>query len=675
MSKELPEELQDQTASTVLIQDDEDTALENFSQLISTIRSKGPQSEKQLARLSRVRLHFARLYKTGTPELKEALQGLTQNLTHALATKAWSTRTKEIRVNTLLRLSYADIEESLQTSEQKELFSMLQKNLLLSLTPALIGLRETLRKKLPLKTILALAIITGSGLAAYKMSLGKKILHRVIDTTKNKLAREFAALEHIGTLAQTDRADLTAYEAVKTANPGGCEIYTPHGTVEFITEDGTKYKKPQDSLRKGIDAFAQVAGIAPSITQLLAEKQAKDKEWFNAHNIMLNEDGTRKMVRITYDQNNQMRYLSSETVSNPSDQQKAQLMLYQHNGAWHKTYLPESIIPKVLDTADRGIALGVQALSVLDRPEIIGLIKNINVKLEIARTDFAAWARENNIWDEQNQQLITGIRADWDEATQTITYISSDGTRHIAPTSLGAFIFSTIRDLTAPDSGAMQLVKVITQQIKVSLDNYQLFLQSVGLWDTATNAIKKSISKDDTEYSVSYGQENGKPYYEVSLDAFNINMQRILQQKALETATTQSAIRRAGAAVQSVLESESSAGAASAGAGAGTGAGSGSSTTPPTINGPTFTYAVTITDRVVRIYTPLSPTERLFLVLDKIDIRNPVEFIDNVLRAATNFRGDSIDEILSVLHGVGANRFINLEVQRHRVAEFNRKNK
>ena len=673
MTKEMPEQettTTDISTQTPDFSETEYEVLESFSHLISIIGSKGPRSEKRLARLSRAMLNFNALYKEGSHELKESLAALASNLTKALSTTAWSTHTKEVRVNALLRLAFADIEQSTHTLAQKALLKELQNNLHIGLAPALIGLRETIRKKLPLKTLLALTILVGGGFAAYKMSLGKRILHRVIDTTKNKLAPELAALTHIGTLAQIDRADLTAYEEVKNHHPTGREIYTPHGAVLFMTEDGTTYQKPRDSLRKGIDAFAQVASMAPSITQLLAEKQAKDREWFSAHHIMFNEDGTRKMVRVTYGQNNQMRYLSSETVNNPSEDQKAQLMLYEQAGTWHKTYLPESMIPKVLDTADRGIALGVQALSILDRPEIIGLLKNINEKLEVARTDFIAWAREKNIWDNENQKLRDEIRADWDETTQTITYISSDGTRHVAPTSLGAFIFRTIRDLTAPHSGSMQLVKVITQQIKVSLDNYQLFLQSLNLWDTDENAIKTSIFNNGTKYSVSYGQENGKPYYEVSFDAFDINMQRILRQKVQDTATTQSATTRTAIALQSVLESESSASAASAGAGAGAGAGSGSSTTPPIIDGPTFTYAVTIAAGLVRIYTPLSPTERLFLVLDKIDIRNPIEFVNNVLQAATNFRGDSIDEILSVLHGVGANRFINTKEQERRVAQW-----
>jgi len=670
MTKEIPE--QEITTTDALTQtpdfsETEYEVLESFSHLISIIGSKGPRSEKRLARLSRAMLNFNALYKEGSQELKASLAALTSNLTHALSTTAWSTHTKEVRVNALLRLAFADIEQSTHTLAQKVLLKELQNNLHIGLAPALIGLRETIRKKLPLKTLLALTILVGGGFAAYKMSLGKRILHRVIDTTKNKFSKELGEIEHISEFTRTSQPELDAYNNLKSQHQSIPEtLNAATGRLQFTTPEGVTYTRPESALVKGINAFHTATTIVPALRDRLAAEARNDHYWFNEYNIMINpNDGSRLMVRV----GDEMRYLSSETQNDPDEEQKIALKLHLLNGRWHKTYLREPLLRKALQTADNGIVLSTQIISLLDRPDVQALIKNITFKFDQARTDFIAWAGEKNIWDNENQKLRDDIRADWNETTQTITYIRPDGTRHVAPTSLGAFIFRTIRDLTAPDSGAMQLVKMITQQIKVSLDNYQLFLQSIDLWDTATNAIKKSISKDGREYSVSYDQENGKPYYEVSLDAFDEEMQRILQQKARETATAQSAARRAGVVLQSAIESESPADAGSAGAGAG----SGSSTTPPTINGPTFTYAVTITDRIVRIYTPLSPTERLFLVLDKIDIRNPIEFIHNVLQAATNFRGDSIDEILSVLHGVGANRFINTREQDHRVAQWRKR--
>jgi hypothetical protein len=670
----------------------DDTAMEEFSHLISIIGSKGSRSEKRLIRLSLTRLTFNTLYTNGSPELKESLNTFTQNLTHALATIAWSTHTKEVRVNALLRMAFADLKELAKNQPQKELILSLQKNLHIGLAPALTGLRETLRKKIPFKALFALAIIAAGGFAAYKMSLGKKILHRVIDTTRNKLSKEFAALEHVGELARTNEAEIAAYQEVKIQHPDLQEILNPRtGRLELVTEEGT-YVRPESSLSKGINAFYTATSVIPHVTERLAAETAKDTAWFNQYHILTHPDGSPQMVRVHYGDYDEMRYLSSEAAENqnPDLAQQASLKLYRdNNGTWHKTYVREPIVKTILGRVDRGLTIAGQALSILDREEIRKLFENVNFKMEQAKNDFITWARHEGLWNNDSNMLIPGLQSEWNAREQKLTYIALDGSRHEAPQSVVTFMFQTIRDLTTEGSAPVEMIKVITEQIKNSLENTRLFLSEIELWDTAANKIKASLSSTNTAgaietFPIAYGQDNGKPYYEVALAAFSAETQAKLRTKARETQEAKTMARQAGEALNDALKTEiivqavlskgprTTAGT-TPGRGAGAGAGSGTSATPEQSTHKPIMYNVYIENDMVKIYVPISAVERLFLTLDKIDITNPIEFVAAVLQNAKYFRRDSIDEILSVLHGSLANRLINTAEQAKRVDDWKRR--
>jgi|GEM_PF-7043621 len=716
-AKELP--VAEQDGDSLDAQDD--TAMEKFSHLISIIGSKGPRSEKRLARLSLTRLNFNTLYTNGSPELKESLNTLTQNLTRALTITAWSTHTKEIRVNALLRMAFTDLEALAENNAQRELVLTLQKNLNLGLAPALTGLRETLRKKLPLKTLLALAIIATGGFAAYKMSLGKKILHKVIDTTKKKLSKEFAAMEHLGELARTNEAEVAAYEQIRSDNQGTREIINPRtGHLELHTAEAT-YVRPQSSVNKAIHAFHTATSIIPHVTERLAAETAKDTAWFNQYNIRTNPDGSRKMVRVHYGAYDEMRYLSSEPAEDQTPDQTQQESLKLHrdsDGRWYKTYIREPLVKTILGQVDRSLTMADRILplaetyrplleqalqlaeqyremahrgmDIFENPIVTSFIDSIGT---ITKTNLAqtfTWLKSNNFIREGGTtpgDLAADVRSRFNESTRTMTFYKVDeGGDEIVdsakdmPKNIIDSITTIITQLTANGSASAELIKAITQQIRNGLENTRLFLSEIELWDTEANKIKASLSSTNTAgesqtFPIAYGQDNGKPYYEVALAAFSAETQTKLMTKARETQEAITMAREAGEALNNALRTKviiratfSKTPKTTAGTpGRGAGAGSGTSATPEQSTHKPIMYDVYIQNDMVKIYIPISAVERLFLTLDKIEITNPINFVQAVLEKATNFRRDSIDEILSVLHGGLASRLIDLTEQEKRV--------
>jgi hypothetical protein len=630
----------------------DDTAMEEFSHLISIIGSKGSRSEKRLIRLSLTRLTFNTLYTNGSPELKESLNTFTQNLTHALATIAWSTHTKEVRVNALLRMAFADLKELAKNQPQKELILSLQKNLHIGLAPALTGLRETLRKKIPLKTLLALTIIAAGGFAAYKMSLGKKILHRVIDTTKNKLSREFAAMQHLGELARTNEAEFAAYQHIQTQNPNLQEVLNPRtGRLELRTEEAT-YVRPESSVNKAIHAFHTATSLIPHVTERLAAETAKDTAWFNQYNILTHPDGSPQMVRVHYGEYDEMRYLSSDVFenANPTEEEKSNLKLYHDNGRWHKTYLREPLVKTILGQVDRGLAMANLVLplaheyrllinralqlaeqyreianrgvAILENPVVINFIDSIGTitKANLAQT--FTWLKTNGFIREGGTtpaDLAANVRNRFDQATRTMTFykVGEDGgeiagSAQNMPKSIIDNLTTVITQLTADGSASAELIKAITQQINNGLQNNKAFLQHFCLWDEETNKIKTTITNARSTYPVEFNQDNGRPYYRVALAAFSPREQAKFRTNA------------AGGSVAIPTPAQQTTGTPGVGAGAGNG-----STAVAEIRPMTTEVIIEQTNSVeyVKIYAPLTPFERLFLVLDRANIEKTSDLL------------------------------------------------
>jgi hypothetical protein len=495
----------------------DDTAMEEFSDLISVIGSKGPRSEKRLTRLSLTRLNFNTLYTDGSPELKESLSTFTQNLTRALSTTAWSTHTKEVRVNALLRMAFTDLEALAGNNAQRELVLTLQKNLQLGLAPALTGLRETLRKQLPLKTLLALTIIAAGGFAAYKAGLWTKIVKKTLAPIKAELQ---------GPL------DLATTLAPKVA-----ELNT-------------------DAVNS---AMAEVPNMLAFARQALPIAEG---------------------YRLLLDQ-----------------------------------ALP--LAEQYREIANRGVAI-------LENPVVINFIDSIGTitKANLAHT--FTWLKTNGFIREGGTtpaDLAANVRNRFDQATRTMTFykvnedgVEIEGSAQNMPKSIVDNLTTTITQLTADGSASAELIKAITQQINNGLQNNKAFLQHFCLWDEGTNKIKTTITNEGSEYPVEFNQNNGRPYYRVRLDAFPL--------------TEQTKFRSNATAGSVAIPMPATQPTSTPGTGAGAGAGSGS-TAVAEVRPMSTEIIVESTNGVeyVKIYAPLNPVERLFLVLDRAKIEKTSDLL------------------------------------------------
>ncbi|MEI7580438.1 MAG: hypothetical protein WCJ17_01435 [bacterium] len=511
----------------------DDAAMEEFSHLISIIGSKGPRSEKRLTRLSLTRLNFNTLYTDGSPELKESLSTFTQNLTRALATTAWSTHTKEVRVNALLRMAFTDLEALAKNNAQRELVLTLQKNLQLGLAPALTGLRETLRKQLPLKTLLALVIIAAGGFAAYKAGLWKKLVKKTLAPIK---------AEFQGPL------DLATNLAPKVA---------------ALNTDAVN------------SAMAQVPNMLAFAEQ--------------AHPLL-------------------ERY---------ADLTERALPLAQDYRLLINRALP--LAEQYREIANRGVAI-------LEDPVVINFIDSIGT---ITKTNLAqtfTWLKTNGFIREGGTtpgDLAENVRNRFDQATRTMTFYRVDeygaeiaGSAQNMPKNIVDHLTTIITQLTADGSASAELIKAITQQIKNGLTTNQAFLQHFGLWDEETNKIKTTITNAGSPYPVEFNQDNGRPYYRVALAAFSP-----IEQAKFRT-------NAAGGSVAIPTPAQQTTGTPGVGAGAGAGAGSGS-TAVAEIRPMTTEVIIESTNGVeyVKIYAPLNPVERLFLVLDRAKIEKTSDLL------------------------------------------------
>ncbi|MDQ5940301.1 MAG: hypothetical protein QG632_27 [Candidatus Dependentiae bacterium] len=495
-----------------------------FSQFMAGISSQFEKTSQYHTNIASAQFYFNDLYANSSLETKKSLSALTTKLDKLMKKEYWSTEKKALLIHAFLQSAFSELLKTLHSKQDKEKAQKLSRNLIISLTPTLLGMRDKL-KRLPWKRIVALSALAGGGLYAYKNNLWQHF--------KNNTSNTFKILSHINdSVAENQRIKDAFNETIEQDSSGKLRVRHNHATgrPEYLVKESyrTNSDKKTEQWIPAPEGFGDRAlrlgeELKPLVSRVvdnMSESANQQRAWFIAHKIPTDNPHEHfKKVEVEpgiYE----MRYASSVMIPQekvPTTATALKRFMVNHKlwrdektGRLHPTVLPPRNLMEQTVTAATGL------VSVLQDKTVKGFIGTLDSELKRNRNDALNWLKSEGLVAKDATDptaLLPGVSVHWDTKDNRIYYLKRDVSTGAAeidpaypPASVIDKLFLGISSVTAPGSTSEKLLQIITSALANSQQDMRQWLYNEGL----------SVSREDATLKPGvgyYSDENHMEYY------------------------------------------------------------------------------------------------------------------------------------------------------------------